>query len=146
MYMTVKGFFQKWLNHACVYFTVFMLIYIILAAIVNVGDQELRLDAGRTILFFVFAFMLAAANTVFRLENITGGLRVLIHYVITSLGFYFCFIMTLGMRVAQVFIGMVIFTLIYFIVFAIVTMFRLRYKKNRESVEKYEKRYNTPKR
>ena len=146
MCMTVKGFLKKWLNHACVYFTVFMLIYIILAAIVNVGDQELRLDAGRTVLFFVFAFMLAAANTVFRIESIAGGLRLLIHLAITSLGFYFCFIMTLGMRVAQVFVGMIFFTLVYFIIFAIVTAFRSSYRKNTERSEKYEKRYNTPKR
>ena len=144
--MTVKGFFKKWLNHACVYFTVFMLIYIILAAIVNVGDDALRLDAGRTVLFFLFAFLLSAANTVFKLETLSMSLRLLIHYVLTALGFYFCFIMTLGMRAAQVFIGLVLFTVVYFIVFGVVALFRARYKKNTERSQKYDKRYNVSKR
>ena len=144
--MTVKGFFKKWLNHACVYFSVFMLTYIILAAIVNVGDDKLMLDAGRTVLFFLFAFLLSAANTIFKLESISGGLRLLIHYVLTTLGFYFCFIMTLNMRTASVFIGLVLFTVVYFIIFGIVALFRSRYKKNTERSERYEKRYNTHKR
>lgn len=144
--MTVKGFFKKWLNHACVYFTIFMLIYIILAAIVNVGDSALRLDAGRTVLFFLFAFLLSAANTIFKIESMSTSLRVLIHYILTALGFYFCFIMTLGMRAAQVFIGLVMFTVVYFIVFGILAVFRARYKKNTERSQKYEKRYKVSKR
>ena len=139
--MTVKGFFKKWLVDACVYFTVFMLIYIILAAIVNVGDGALRLDAGRTVLFFVFAFLLAAANTIFRLDRISTALRVIIHYVLTLFGFYSCFLMTLNMRVAQVFIGLVLFTVLYFIIFGIVAAFRAKYRSNTERSEKYEKRY-----
>lgn len=144
--MTVKGFFKKWLNHACVYFTVFMLIYIALAAIVNVGDEELRLDAARTVLFFVFAFLFSAANSIFGLDKLSTALRVVIHYALTALGFYFCFIMTLGMRAAQVFIGLVLFTAVYFAVFGIVALFRARYKKNTERSQKYEKRYNVSKR
>ncbi len=144
--MTVKGFFKKWLNHACVYFTIFMLIYIILAAIVNVGDSALSLDAGRTVLFFLFAFLLSAANTIFKLESMSASLRVFVHYLLTALGFYFCFIMTLGMRVAQVFIGLVMFTMVYFIVFGILAIFRARYKKNTERSQKYEKRYKVSKR
>lgn len=144
--MTVKGFFKKWLNHACVYFTVFMLIYIILAAIVNVGDEELRLDAGRTVLFFIFAFLLSAANTIWGLESVSASLRLLSHYVLTALGFYFCFIMTLGMRTSQVFIGLVFFTVIYFLIFGVLAILRSRYKKNTERSQTYEKRYNASKR
>lgn len=139
--MTVKGFIKKLLVHACVYFTISMLLYMILAAIVNVGDEDLLLDAGRTVLFFVFALLLAGANTVFSLRSLHSALRVILHYIFTTFGFYVCFMMTLGMRTAQVFIGLVIFTLIYFIVLGIVAAFRARYRANTEKSEKYEKQY-----
>ena len=71
--MTVKGFIKKTLTHACVYFTVIMLFYIIIAAIVNVNDSRLLLEAGRTALFFVFSLLLACANTVFSIKALSGG-------------------------------------------------------------------------
>lgn len=139
--MTVKGFIKKLLVHSCVYFTIAMLVYMILAAIVNVSDDTLLLDAGRTVLFFVFSVLLAGANTVFSIKELNAAIRVILHYVFTTFGFYVCFMMTLGMRTSQVFVGLIIFTLIYFIILGIVTAFRARYKANAEKSEKYEKQY-----
>ena len=139
--MTVKGFIKKLLVHSCVYFTITMLVYMILAAIVNVGDDTLLLDAGRTVLFFVFSVLLAGANTVFSIKELSAAIRIILHYVFTAFGFYVCFMMTLGMKTAQVFIGLIIFTLIYFVILGIVAAFRARYKANTEKSEKYEKQY-----
>lgn len=140
--MTVKGFLKKLASHACVYFTLCMLAYIIIAAVVNIGDGELLLDAERTVLFFVFSLLFAAANTVLRLERPSGALRVAVHYVLTLFAFYACFILPLSMRASQVLVGAVIFTVLYFAVFGIAMLFRARYRANREASEKYEKQYS----
>ena len=139
--MTVKGFIKKLLVHSCVYFTIAMLAYMLLAAIVNVGDGALLLDAGRTVLFFVFSLLLAGANSVFSIKELNAAIRVILHYVFTTFGFYVCFMMTLDMRAAQVFIGLVVFTLIYFIILGIIAAFRAKYRSNTERSEKYEKQY-----
>ncbi len=139
--MTVKSFIKKLLVHSCVYFTVTMLIYMILAAIVNVSDDKLLLDAGRTVLFFVFSLLLAGANTLFSVKSLHISLRIILHYVFTLFAFYVCFMMTMGMRAAQIFVGLVLFTVVYFIVLGIIAAFRAKYKSNTENVQKYEKQY-----
>lgn len=139
--MTIKSFIKKLLVRSCVYFTVSMLVYMILAAIVNVGESDLLLDAGRCVLFFVFSLLLAGANTVFSIKSLSPALRVIIHYAFTLFGFYVCFIMTLGMRAAQIFIGLVAFTVVYFIILGTVAVFKSKYRRNAELSEKYQDQY-----
>ena len=139
--MTVKGFIKKLLVRSCVYFTVCMLVYMILAVIINVGDGDLLLDAGRTVLFFVFSLLLAGANTVFSIKSLHAAVRIILHYLFTIFGFYVCFMMSLGMRTTQVFIGLVLFTVVYFIVLGIVAAFKAKYRTNTERSENYEKQY-----
>ena len=140
--MTVKGFIKKTLTHACVYFTVIMLFYIIIAAIVNVNDSRLLLEAGRTALFFVFSLLLACANTVFSIKALSGGLRLIIHYLITVFGFYACFMLSLSLRASSQLVGLVAFTAIYFAIMGISALISSRYRANVEKAEKYTKKYS----
>lgn len=140
--MTVKAFIKKMLSHACVYFSCIMLCYIVIATIVNVSDQSLLLDAGRTVLFFVFSLLFALANGIFALENLSTSLRVISHYLITVFSFYACFLLTLSMRAASVIVGLVIFSILYFIVLGLVFSFRSRLRTNVQRAEKYDKQYN----
>ena len=140
--MTVKGFIKKTLTHACVYFTVIMLFYIIIAAIVNVNDSRLLLEAGRTALFFVFSLLLACANTVFTIKALSGGLRLIIHYLITVFGFYACFMLSLSLRASSQLVGLVAFTAIYFAIMGISALISSRYRANVEKAEKYTKKYS----
>ena len=139
--MTVKNFIKKLLVHSCVYFTLCMIVYIIIAAVVNVQYDTLLLEASRTVLFFVFALLMSAANTVLSLPRPSGKLRVLIHFVLTLFAVYTCFMLPLSMRASSVLVGMVIFSVIYFAVLGIVAAFRSKYRRNAEAVEKYNKQY-----
>ena len=69
--MTARNFVKRLLTKGCIYFSVIMLVYIIIAAIMNVGDDELLLSAGRVVLFFVFSVLLAAANA-YGAEKVLG--------------------------------------------------------------------------
>ena len=140
--MTVKGFIKKLLLHSCVYFTLCMLVYIIIAAIVNVQYDTLLLEADRSVLFFVFSLLLSAANTVLSLPRPSGKIRVFIHFVITLFAVYACFMLPISMRASSVLVGMVIFSMLYFAVLGIVAAFRSKYRRNAEAVEKYNKQFS----
>lgn len=144
--MTVKEFIKKLLCRACIYFSCIMLCYIIVAAIVNVGDGALLLDAGRTVLFFVFALLFALANGIFALERLSGGTRVLVHYLITVFAFYACFMLPISMRASSVIVGLVVFSLVYFAVLGLTSLFKSRYRTNVERAQGYQKQYGKVKR
>ncbi len=118
-----------------------MLAYIIIAEIVNVDYDTLLLEAGRTVLFFVFALLLAFANTLLKLERISSKIRILIHFAVTAFAFYACFMLPISMKASSVLVGLVIYTVVYFIIFGIITLFKSKYRSNTEKAEKYEKQY-----
>ena len=124
------------------YFTLCMLVYIIIAAIVNVQYDTLLLEADRSVLFFVFSLMISAAQNVLHLPRPSGKIRVLIHFVITLFAVYTCFMLPLSMRASSVLVGMVIFAIVYFTVLGIVAAFRSKYRRNAEAVEKYNRQYS----
>ncbi len=140
--MSVKEFIKKMLVRSCVYFTCIMVIYIAISAMIDVSDDSLILiDAGRTILFFVFAVLLSLANSLLSLDRPSMALRVLMHYVITAFAFYACFMLTQSMRASEVIVGLVIFTLVYFAIMGIVAAFKSKYRSNLEKAEKYQRQY-----
>ena len=141
--MTVKGFVKKAISHACIYFALIMLCYIIIAAIVNVRDEELMLHAGRTILFFLFSLLWACANVIFSIKTIGGGIRLFIHYLIMLLAVFLCLLLPLAsLKASGYLVGGVLFTAIYFTVMGIVHLITTKYKTNVESTENYEKQFS----
>lgn len=139
--MTVKGFIKKLFVSACIYFSAIMLVYIIIASIINVNEPRLLLEASRVILFFVFAFMLAAANTVYSVKSLSGGLRLVIHFAIMLLAFYTCLMLPLSLRTSGNFVGIVLFSILYFVIFGIWTLIRSRYRKNKQVNEQYKSQF-----
>ncbi len=139
--MTFKEFLKKMLVRSCIYFTLVMVLYIAFSAIVNVSDDELLLDAGRVILFYVFSLLVSIAGTLFMLTGLSGGLRLLLHYAICIFAFYACFMLPLSMRASSIIIGLVIFTVLYFGVFGIVSLFQARYRKNAEQLADYQNQF-----
>ena len=139
--MSAKSFIKNILNRSCVYFSVIMLGYIIVAAIINVIDQDLLLDAGRVVLLFVFSVLLAVANAFFAMDKMSGGVRLLIHFAITTFAFCTCFLLPLSLRASSMLVGMVMFVIGYFAVMGIRAAFRSKYKSNKEAAEQYNNAY-----
>ena len=140
-YMTVKSFIKNLLTKSCVYFSAIMLIYIIIAAIVNVDTTSLLLDASRVVLFYVFACLLAGANAVYGIKTMSGGVRLCCHFIITLFAFYTCLILPLSLRTASNFVGLVLFAIFYFVVFGIYTAISSKYRKNKESHQSYTSQF-----
>ncbi len=139
--MTVKAFIKQTFTRSCIYFTAIMLIYIVCAAIANIGGTALLLDAARTVLFFFFSLLLSLANGIFVLQRPTGGVRLLLHYIIVLFAFYTCFMLPLSMRASSVVIGIVIFSIVYFALMGIITAVRSRYRTNLEKTQAYKNQY-----
>ena len=139
--MTAKQFIKKWLSQACINFTLLMALYTAIAAIVNVNDDALLLDASRCALFFVFAVLLAAANTLFDFDSLHVALKIAIHYIVTGAGFYVCLLLPLSMQASGILVGLTFFTVIYFAILGVIALFRARYKRNHENSEAYKSKY-----
>ncbi len=140
--MTPKKFIKNLLTRSCVYFTLIMLAYIIIAAVINVTDDNLLLNAGRTVLFYVFALLLSLANGILSIGRLSGALRLILHYLIVMFAFYACLMLPLSMRASGIIVGLVIFTIIYFVVVGIVAIFRSKFRKNLEKSQDYQKQYH----
>ena len=141
--MSIKEFIKKTLVRSCVYFTCIMVLYIAISAMINVTDDStIFINAGRTILFFVFALLLSLSNSLLSLDKMSMAIRVLLHYIITAFAFYACFMLIQSMRSSEVLVGLVIYTVVYAVIMGIIAAFKSRYRTNLEKSERYYKQYS----
>ena len=139
--MNLKQFLkQTWLR-TTVYFTVCAALYSLLMAITNVKEEEVLLSAERLLLIFVFAVLGGLGQGILGLRTLHGAVRYPCHYVILAIGFYCCFLLPAGMRAAQVFIGLVFFTLAYLLVMGLGALFLARFRANAEKDDRYEPQF-----
>ncbi len=141
----MKKFIWKILNQACVIFSVIVALYSVVAMIVNVNDDRILLDAGRVLLFFLFSLLFAIANGILKQKSIPSGARLPIHFLISALAFYMCFLLPLNMPGTTVLIGMFFFILLYFLTAAVIAAFLSSFRKKKEKTEDYQKQYKNKK-
>ena len=139
--MNIKSLFKKILTTTSIYFTVITAIYTLLVMVVNVSSDEILLSAEQLLLNAMFSLLAAIAWQIYRYEKMSGALRRLSHYGITILAFYLCFLLPAGMNAAQVLIGLVAYTLLYFLVVGVIALFKSRFRANAEKEAPYENRY-----
>ena len=144
--MELKKLFKKLFNSACIIFTVVTASYMLVLQIMNIADSEVAIEAGRVLLFFVFSLLLAIANTLLSVEKIHSALRYILHYVITTFGFWTCFCIPNDMTSSQTLVGIVIFSIVYAIIMIIIGIFARRLKKAQAKEQKYEKQFSVKKR
>ena len=143
--MELKKLFKKLFNSACIIFTVVTASYMLVLQIMNIADSEVAIEAGRVLLFFVFSLLLAIANTLLSVEKIHSALRYILHYVITTFGFWTCFCIPNDMTSSQTLVGIVIFSIVYAIIMIIIGIFARRLKKAQAKEQKYEKQFSNKK-
>ena len=139
--MNPKKIFQSLLVNTSIYFTLITVVYVAIVWLVNVEDDTFLVSVDRLLLNFVFSALAAGAWTLSRLPRIRGAARLLLHYGILTLSFYLCFLLYAGMNGAQVLIGLAIFTVCYFAVWGISTLFLSRFRANAEQEAPYAEQY-----
>ena len=139
--MNLKTFLKQAWHRATVYFTVCAALYSLLMAITNVKEKEVLLSAEQLLLIFVFALLAGVAQGILRLSALHGAVRYLCHFFILAMGFYACFLLPANMRGAQIFVGLVFFTLIYLAVVGVSNLFLSRFRANQEKEVHYEPQF-----
>lgn len=135
--MNCKCFIKRLLVNSCILFSLIMLGYTIVAAVMHVTEDEVLLDASRVLLFYVFSILFAVSNSLKTIKALHKAVALLLHFTITVFAFYACFLLPLGMSPSNVFIGLGIYTLVYAVISAVTALFRSRLKINAEAGEEY---------
>ena len=140
--MNIKKLIKKILNTACIYFTAIMAIYaFIMLLIPHDTNGDVLISAENSFLYFVFSVLLSLANGIFSLKNLNGAARLISHFIISLFAFYICFMIRMNLTGAGTLVGIVFFSILYFIIAGIIALFKSRFKKNTEKTESYTNQY-----
>ena len=139
--MNFRNFFKSLIRDTSIYFTVIAALYSLGMLLVNVGEEKVLLRADTLCFFFLFSLLAALARMMLRLSAMPKAARLLLHYAILMLAFYLCMLLPNGMRAAQVFVGLALFTVVYWICAGIVHIFVARFRKNSEHAASYDKQF-----
>lgn len=143
--MEIKKLIKKTCVSACVIFTVIVAVYMLILQIKNLTKSDAAVEASRVLLFFLFSVMLAVANSILSLPKLHSASKYTLHYLICVFGFFICFCLPTGMRLATAFVGIIFFSIGYAIVMPIIANFKRKLNKNKAPVEKYEKQFSKKK-
>lgn len=136
----MKSFWNRILLPACGYFTLLTLLYAVgVYAIYSQSSNGGALSSLRVLLFFVFALILATANTLFRAERLNRALRIVLHGAVTALGFWLCLVKPMQLEGSGELMGL----LIYFVLYAVVAVIVLLHRSNVAKKSNREADYTT---
>ena len=134
---------KKSLTEACV---IFCVIFAFIAIFVLSMDKAEGLySLGQTFLFFIYAVIFALANAILRTKSMSFGLRIFLHFAITAIGFYLCFLLFMGMGGTQAIIGIFFYALVYTVVAVIIGLLMARFRKIKNAHSDYEKKFENVK-
>ena len=143
--MEISKLVKKTLVATCAYFTVITAAYMLILQIINVSEDSAAVESFRVLLFFLSAFLFSVANTIRAIKKIHPLLRNTIHYIICVFAFYTCFMLPVDMRASFMLTGIVVFTVCYAVVMAIIAIFKSRLRANREKDVEYKSQFNKKK-
>ena len=139
--MKTKDIIKSILSYTTTFFTFITAIYAAIQMIVNVGAEGTYMEASWLLLIFLFSFLAAISQCIYKINSIGKGIRVTVQYLIIMFASYVCFFAPLHMRGSQVMVGLMLVTIVYFICFGIGSFFMWSFKKNTKKEEVYELKY-----
>ena len=140
--MKFNACLRRLLSRTSIYFTLITAVYVLLSMMVNVGEQETLLAAKQILFHALFSLLASGAWELYCLKSLAAPLRLIIHYGILIFAFYTCFLLPAEMTGAQVFVGVIAFTLVYGAVMGLRSFFRARFSANVRKVSVYDKQYS----
>ena len=110
---------ERYLLESCA-LTVLMMSLIYILAIISSPDIVPAVQIGRFFTILIFSFLTVGANRLFSIQRLGKPLAFAIHYVVLLLAFTFIFIDLSTLTGPKIFISIMIFTVFYALIFAIV--------------------------
>ena len=142
--MDLKSIIKKIFISTCVIFTAVTVFYCILVALMNSDDERILFEATRIVLFFFFALIVSLANAVFTMKQIPTALRYIIHYLLCAFAFYLCVLFPIESIAAPSFvlIGLSLFTVIYVLACAVISIVKSKLQRKKEKQETYTAKFS----
>ena len=143
--MDLKSIIKKISISTCVIFTAITICYCILVSLINPDAEEILFEGTRIVLFFFFSLIVSLANAVLAIESLPSWSRHVIHYVLCTFAFYLCVLfpsVQANTKASFVIVGISLFTVLYVLVAAVVSIFKSKIKRNKEKKETYTKRFS----
>ena len=142
--------YLKWagshLRDACIYFTVFQFVVAALFQLTaESGGKGEFLIFSVEIAVFVFSFVLAAAADIFRIKNVSLGIKLLLHFLCCLAAVYILFrIISRNMFKANSFLYVMVGFAFLYVVGALIAVLVIRLVKKKKSDEaEYESQFNS---
>ena len=119
---------------ACVYYSIFSLLLLLINVIINGEVAGSVLSVPNILLLFHFAFSLSGAEFIRKSDKLSGGIRVLLHYLILAAAFllFLWFPSNAQKTLQSAFLLLFLESVVYWIVFAICHLTVKRYHSFKE--------------
>ena len=137
----MKDFAKKVFAPACIYFACITVPFALLIYAIYGGANGM-LSALRTAMFFVFSLVFSTANALVRAEKPALWLRVLIHALLTGVGFWLFMLLPADLEGSGALTGLFIYYAIYAVVAAVVLGMRAQNKKRENKQAEYRSVFN----
>ena len=121
---------KRWFVSGCVWYAVISLIFLIIDVVLSASDATHVVSSTSFLLIFPFGLSMSGAGMLFR-SKLPRWSRILLHYGISILSFLLSMLLPAGSASSGVYVllMLVLLTVIYWILFAIVHIFAERWKR-----------------
>ncbi len=128
--MSFWKLFRKWIRGGCVWYTAISILFLCLGLLSGVG--KFTPGAAAFLWMLPWGLSMSAAGMLYRLENVSGAWRKLLHYGITVISFLLFVLLPNNngtMRGSTVLILLVLLSALYWLLFLLVHIFRHRIQR-----------------
>ena len=121
---------KQWLVGGCVWYAIISLIFLIIDLIISQKDATHVISSTSFLLIFPFGLAMSGAGMLYK-SKLPRWSRILSHYVISIVSFLLFMLLPAGSTSSGVYVllMLVLLTVIYWILFALVHIFAARWKR-----------------
>ena len=121
---------KQWLVGGCVWYAIISLIFLIIDLIISSNNATHVVSATSFLLMFPFGLSMSGAGMLYS-SKLPRWSRILLHYVISVVSFLLFMLLPAGSISSGVYVllMLVLLTVIYWILFALVHIFQVRWKR-----------------
>lgn len=121
---------KQWLVGGCVWYAIISLIFLIIDIALSNTDAMHVISSTSFLLIFPFGLSMSGAGMLYR-SKLPRWSRILLHYIISVVSFLLFMLLPAGSASSGVYVllMLVLLTVIYWILFALVHIFSARWKR-----------------
>ena len=121
---------KQWFTGGCVWYAIISLIFLIIDLVISQKDATHVISSTSFLLIFPFGLAMSGAGMLYK-SKLPRWSRILSHYIISIVSFLLFMLLPAGSTSSGVYVllMLVLLTVIYWILFALVHIFAARWKR-----------------